>query len=264
MSNGWFKKKDPALLLALYLPLLIRFYQDGADAALQRLIVMVLVFAVAYGWSAIFAKRMGQGPAAEQVYFAMVFSLLLPAPVSWGGAMVVASFGWVFGREVFGGKAILPPALIALAFALFSFPGGGYEEQWILSATPNPWLAASCLPGAAWLLWKGLLPWRVLTGVFVGAAAVALLMTAGEAPPWWHHFMLGAFVPGVLFLAAASENMPRAESARWLYGVLIGALIIVIRLANPDQPDGVVLAILLGGLLAPLVDRALSWRPAHG
>jgi len=251
------------LALALSPPLLVRFVEDSADQGPARLVLLVLAFAVAYAWSAVFSGRLGQKPESSQLNFAMLFTLLLPAPVGWGGALLATSFGWVFGREVFGGKAILSPALVALAFAIFSFPKGGYETLLILSAQPSLLLALSCLPGAAWLLWKGILPWRIVVGAAAGAAATVLLIASPEAPAWWEHFLLGSFGIGILFLTAAPESTPRTENARWLYGAMVGALVITIRLANPDQPDGVVLAALLGGLFAPLLDRAVSWRTRH-
>ena len=163
----------------------------------------------------------------------------------------------------FGGKAILPPALVALSFAIFSFPGGGYETLEILSAAPNPLLALSCLPGAAWLLWKRRLAWQIIVGAVAGAVLAALLLPEPSSLIWWKHFILGTFSIGIVFLAAAPEAAPRLTGAHWLYGAMIGGLIIVIRLANPDHPDGVVLAVLIGGLFAPLLDRAVAWRPSH-
>ncbi len=262
-THGRWWQKDFQFTLALIPPLLVRFYTDGQDMALQRLVLLVLLFAVAYGWSIVFTKQIGKTPTADQFNFAMLFSLLLPSPVGWGGAVLAASFGWVFGREIFGGKTVLSPVVIALAFAIFSFPEGGYETLWILSAAPDHLLAMSCLPGAAWLLWKGILSWRVVVGAVAGVAATILLMSQPESSSWWAHFILGTFAPGILFMAAAPESMPRSESARWAYGLMVGALIILIRTANPDQPDGMVFAVLLGSLFAPLVDRAFSWRPKH-
>lgn len=260
LTIHWFRHNDLSLSLALSPPLLVRFIEDGADTAPVRLALLAMAFSVAYAWSAVFARRLGQKPENNQLNFAMLFTLMLPAPVGWIGALLATSFGWVFGREVFGGKAILSPALVALAFAIFSFPKGGYETQLILSAQPSLLLALSCLPGAVWLLWNGMLPWRIVVGAAAGAAATALLFAVPAAPSWWQHFVLGSFSIGILFLAAARESAPNTEKARWLYGVMVGALVITIRLANPDQPDGVVLAALLGGLFAPLLDRALSWR----
>ena len=260
MAIQWFKNNDLPFLLALSPPLLVRFFGDGPDAATQRLALLVLAFGLAYAWSAVFERQIRRSPQGAQLHFAMLFVLFLPAPVGWVGAVLAVSFGWVFGREIFGGRAILPPALIALAFAIFSFPAGGYETLQILSAPPEPLLALACLPGAAWLLWKKAIAWPVVVGAALGVVLAAWLVGAPSSPPWWSHFALGTFSIGILFVAAAEECAPHTERACWLYGLLIGALIVSIRLANPEQPDGVALAVLLGGLFAPLLDRALSWK----
>lgn len=254
-------RDDLLRMLALAPPLAVRLYSEGTEAALQRLLLLVLALGIAYGWAALFARRAGRPPGSGLPAFAMTFVLLLPGPVAWGGAVLALSFGAVFGREIFGGRAILPPALIGLAFAIFSFPEGGFEALGILALSPDLLFAMSCLPGAAVLMLRGTLPWQVPAGAVVGAVAVGLLMSD---PAWWGHLGLGSFAPGVLFLAAAPEGAVTGKSARWLHGILVGALIVVIRLANPDQPDGVVFAALLGGVFAPLLDRALGWRPRHG
>lgn len=256
-------RQDLPKALALVPPLLVRFSEDDASAALARLTLLALTFAVAWGWSAVFARRLGQRPEASQAQFAMLFVLMLPAPVGWGGTVIATSFGWVVGQAIFGGKPILPPALVALAFAIFSFPGGGYETLEILMTPSSRLLALSCLPGAGWLLWKGHLPWRIVAGAIAGAGAAGLLLAGPSSLPWWEHFILGTFAIGILFIAAAPEVAPRLQGARWLFGAMVGGMIIVIRLANPDQPDGVVLAILIGGLFAPLLDRILGWRASH-
>ncbi len=256
-------QSDFSIALVLAPPLLVRFSEDDSNVALARLGLMAMTFAVAWGWSAVFAKRLGKQPEASQVQFALLFALMLPAPAGWGGALLATSFGWVIGHEIFGGKPILPPALVALAFAIFSFPEGGYETLDILSSSPSPLLALSCLPGAGWLVWKELLPWRIVAGAIAGAAAAGLLIVDPSSLLWWEHFILGTFAIGILFIAASPEAVPHLQGARWLYGAMIGTLIIVIRLTNPDQPDGVVLAILTGALFAPLLDRALAWRISH-
>ena len=254
-------RNDALWVLALAPPLAVRFYEDGTEAAVERLLLLAVALAITYGWALLFARRAGRplGPGLPAA--ALIFALMVPGPVGWGGAVLALSFGAVFGREMFGGRAILPPALIALAFAIFSFPDGGFELENYLALPPDPLFAAACLPGAAVLMLRGELAWQVAAGAVAGVAAVGLLL--GE-PAWWEHFGLGAFATGVLFLAAAPEGAAQGAAARLLHGVLVGGLIVLIRLADPDQPDGVVFAVLLGGLFAPLLDRALAWRPGHG
>lgn len=253
-------RNDLLWVLALTPPLAVRLYGDGTDMAMQRLLLLALALGITYAWAALFARRAGRPIGPGLPASAMIFVLMLPGPVAWGGAVLALSFGAVFGREMFGGRAILPPALIGLAFAIFSFPEGGFEARGILALSPDPLFALSCLPGAAALMLRGALAWQVGAGAVIGATSAGLLM--GD-PAWWEHFGLGAFTAGVLFLAASPDGAVAGKSARWLHGLLVGGLIIVIRLANPDQPDGVVFAALLGGLFAPLLDRALAWRPRH-
>jgi len=254
-------RDDLLWVLALVPPLGVRLYGAGTEAATQALLLLALAFGIAYGWAALFARGAGRPLGPGLPAFAMTFVLMLPGPVALGGTVLALSFGAVFGREIFGGRAILSPALVGLAFAIFSFPEGGFEARGILARPPDLLFAMSCLPGAVILALRGSLAWQVAIGAVVGAVTAGLLM--GD-PAWWTHLGRGAFAAGVLFLAAAPEGAVRGESARWLHGVLVGVLIVVIRLANPDQPDGVVFAALLGGLFAPLLDRALSWRPSHG
>lgn len=254
-------RDDLLWALALMPPLIVRVSGEAADAVPQRLLLLILALALPYGWAALFAHRSGRPLGPGLPAFAMAFVVLLPGPVGWGGAALALSFGAVFGREIFGGRAILPPALVALAFAIFSFPAGGYEARGVLGQQSNALLALSCLPGAAMLVWRGMLAWQVAAGAIAGAMLAALQM--GDAG-WWQHPVLGAFAPAVLFLATAPESSVAGRSARWPHGLLVGALIVFIRLADPDQPDGVVFAVLLGALFAPLLDRALAWRPRHG
>lgn len=250
-----------ALSLALIPPLLVRVFEDSVDSAGFRLGLLALAFLVTHAWRAVFSEgRLWQMPAGEQFSFALLFTIMLPAPVGWGGAILSTSFGWVFGREIFGDKAILSPGLVALAFAIFSFPQGGYEAQSIFSTPTNPVLVFACLPGAAWLLWRRFLAWQTFAGALLGVAAASLLLTVPGAPAWWQHYVLGGYFVGVAFLAAAPGSAPDIPLACWLHGAVVGTMIVVFRLFNPVQPDGVVFAVLIGALFAPLLDRALIWR----
>ena len=231
---------DRQWVAALAPPLAVRLYSDPPETAVQRLLLLAVSLGVVYAWAALFARSGGRPLGRGLPAFAMTFVLLLPAGVAWDSAVVALSFGAVFGREIFGGRPPLPPALIGLSFAIFSFPDGGFETDGVLARSPDVLFAAACLPGAA---------------------AVGLLMGDAE---WWQHPGLGTFAAGVLFMAAVSGNAGTGQAARWLHGLLVGALIAMIRLATPEHPDGVISAVLLGALFAPLVDRVLSWRSSHG
>lgn len=254
------EREDAWWIAALLPPLACRLIAEGAEAASQRLMLLVLAAALAHGWAFLFARTAGRPMGAGLIPFAILVALLPPGPVGWGMAALAVSFGCVFGREVFGGRPPLPPAAVAMAFALFSFPGAGFEARDILSAAPDPWFALSCLPGAAILAWRGRLSWQVAAAALAGAVLAGVAMGAAA---WWEQPLLGGFAPAILFLAAGPEAAPRAFPARLAYGMLAGGLVVLIRMADPNQPDGAIFAVLLAALFAPLLDRALGWRPRH-
>ncbi len=253
--------EDTIKIAGLSLPLAARLFADGAEAGADRLLLLLLSLSVAYAWGANFARRDERAIGQGLIPYVLMFVVFLPSPVSLVSAGVAISFGSIFGREVFGGKPIMPPALIALAFALFSYPDGGFQVRHLLNQTPDPVFAAACVAGGAIYLWKGFLEWRVAAGALLGSALGSQLMIGSIS---WEQPLLGAYIAGVLFLAASTESAPRAASARWVQGLLVGVLVMVIRIADPDQPDGIIFAALLGCLFAPLLDRALMWRPLRG
>ncbi len=110
--------------------------------------------------------------------------------------------------------------------------------------------------GAAILLWSGVASWRTMLSVFVGGALVAFLFR-GMMPadfPWYEHLTVGGFCFGAVFMATDPVTSPRTDAGKWVYGLLIGAVAIVIRVLNPGYPEGMMLAILLMNVFAPLCD----------
>ncbi len=90
-------------------------------------------------------------------------------------------------------------------------------------------------------------------------AAVLFNQLVGTALPFgdlsWHwHLTLGSFAFGIVFLATDPVTSAATDLGRWIYGILIGALVVVIRVANVTHPDGVMFAILFGNIVAPLID----------
>ena len=73
--------------------------------------------------------------------------------------------------------------------------------------------------------------------------------------PFWQHLMLGGFAFGAVFMATDPVSAAQTERGKWIYGFLIGLLAILIRVLNPAFPEGVMLAILLMNVFAPLIDH---------
>ena len=119
----------------------------------------------------------------------------------------------------------------------------------------------ACLFGAFVLLITGIASWRIMASMLLGGFLCATFFwLQGSAvnpmysiPPHWH-LVLGGFAFGLVFMATDPVSAAHTPVGQWLYGMLIGSLAILIRVANPAYPEGVMLAILLGNVFAPLFD----------
>jgi Na+-transporting NADH:ubiquinone oxidoreductase subunit B len=121
--------------------------------------------------------------------------------------------------------------------------------------------------GAIILLWTGVASFKIICSVFVGGALTALLFNGiGSADnlvaniPWYEHLVVGGFCFGAVFMATDPVTSPRTSGGKYIYGFFIGALAIIIRAYNPGYPEGMMLAILMGNLIAPLIDYCFVQR----
>ena len=116
--------------------------------------------------------------------------------------------------------------------------------------------------GAVILLWMGIASWRTMLSVFVGGAAMGLLFesTGATTMPWWHHFILGGFAFGAVFMATDPVTSCRTECGKYFYGFIIGAMAVIIRVKNAGYPEGMMLAIFFGNMIAPLIDHFVVER----
>jgi Na+-transporting NADH:ubiquinone oxidoreductase subunit B len=119
--------------------------------------------------------------------------------------------------------------------------------------------------GGAVLLLTRIASWRLIVGqllgiVFVAALANGLAGVAGVATlPWYWHLVLGSFAFGAVFVATDPASSASTDTGRWVQGFVAGSLIVIIRVANPARPDGVIVALLLASILAPLIDHVVIW-----
>ena len=116
--------------------------------------------------------------------------------------------------------------------------------------------------GAVILLWTGIASWRTMLSVFVGGAAMGILFESVGATtmPWWHHFVLGGFAFGAVFMATDPVTSCRTEGGKYIYGFIIGAMAIIIRVQNAGYPEGMMLAIFFGNMIAPMIDHFIVER----
>ena len=116
--------------------------------------------------------------------------------------------------------------------------------------------------GAIILLWTGIASWRTMLSVFVGGGIMAAIFEATGASQmvWWHHFILGGFAFGAVFMATDPVTSCRTECGKYIYGFLIGAMAVIIRVMNAGYPEGMMLAIFFGNMFAPTIDHFIVER----
>ncbi|MBQ9677723.1 MAG: NADH:ubiquinone reductase (Na(+)-transporting) subunit B [Prevotella sp.] len=116
--------------------------------------------------------------------------------------------------------------------------------------------------GAVILLWTGIASWRTMLSVFVGGAVMGLLFqqTGSTSMVWWHHFVMGGFAFGAVFMATDPVTSCRTLTGQYIYGFIIGAMAIIIRVMNAGYPEGMMLAIFFGNMIAPLIDHFIVER----
>ncbi len=122
--------------------------------------------------------------------------------------------------------------------------------------------ALCCLIGAIILLWTGIASWRIMVSFFVGGLSMGLLLNVvgGDTSQFMGldpitQLMLGGFMFGLVFMATDPVTASQTNSGKWIYGFICGFLAILIRIANPAYPEGVMLAILFGNVMAPMIDH---------
>ena len=119
----------------------------------------------------------------------------------------------------------------------------------------------ACLIGMVFLLVIGVASWRIILSMFVGGMGLATILWAvgsdtnaafALGPVW--HFVLGGFAFGMIFMATDPVTAACTRTGQYIYGLLIGILIIIVRVFNPAYPEGTMLVILFGNCFAPLID----------
>ncbi len=116
------------------------------------------------------------------------------------------------------------------------------------------------LLGAIFLVFVGVGSWKIILSVFAGGAVMGLIINAfgGNAlmeMPFWQHLIVGGFAFGAVYMATDPVSATQTERGKWIYGFLIGVFAILIRVFNPGYPEGMMLAILLMNVFAPLIDH---------
>ena len=223
------------------------------------------ILAVATAFSVIFAKEIFGGTGMNVFNVALIARafLFFAYPTKMSGDAV-----WVSGDSILGiGKSVDGlTAATALGEASTATTATGFPEfSWdmvigLIPGSIGETSVIAILLGAALLLLTGIASWKVMFSVFFGGAFMGLIFnmfgpdTAMAHMPWWEHLILGGFCFGAVFMATDPVTASRTETGKYIYGFLIGVMAIVIRVLNPGYPEGMMLAILLMNIFAPLID----------
>lgn len=124
--------------------------------------------------------------------------------------------------------------------------------------------AFACLIGAIILIASGVGSWKIIVSCCVGLVGMGLVMnlfapadipTHAMHTPAYYHLLIGSFAFGAVYMATDPVSAAHTEKGKWIYGILIGAFTVILRVFNPAYPEGVMLSILLMNVCAPLIDH---------
>ena len=223
------------------------------------------MLALAVAFAVIFAKEIfgGTGMNIFNVAIAARMFLFFSYPSKMTGDTI-----WVANNSIFGLGNTLPDGLTAatplgevaqgiapnasLCDMIYGFIPGSIGETSVIAIAL----------GAILLLWTGIASWKIMLSVFVGGGLMAVLFQSLGMTEiqWYEHIVLGGFCFGAVFMATDPVTSARTESGKWVYGFLIGAIAVIVRVMNPGYPEGMMLAIFFGNMCAPLIDYCVVQR----
>ncbi len=223
------------------------------------------ILAIAVAFAVIFAKEIFGGTGMNIFNVALVARafLFFSYPTKMSGDTV-----WVANESIFGLGNNLPDAFTCATplSGVASGAGAGYPIiDSICGFIPGSIGETSVIAiaiGAVILLWTGIASWKTMLSVFAGGGIVAAIFVSADMTviPWYEHLVLGGFAFGAVFMATDPVTSARTEAGKWVYGFIIGALAVIIRVMNPGYPEGMMLAILFANMFAPLIDYCVVQR----
>ncbi|MDR3194766.1 MAG: NADH:ubiquinone reductase (Na(+)-transporting) subunit B [Tannerella sp.] len=238
--------------------------------------------AVATAFAVIFAKEVFGGTGYNIFNVALVTRAFLffayPAAMSGDSVFVRtgSTFGLGAGTVVDGFSGATPLGQVGIAsseqigsFQLFDtlgHPLTAWDSFFgLIPGSIGETSTLAILLGAAVLLFTGVASWKTMLSVFVGGGLTAALFnligsTVAMSLSPLDHILLGGFAFGAVFMATDPVTSARTETGKYIYGFLVGMMAILIRTLNPGYPEGMMLAILLMNIFAPLIDHYVVER----
>ena len=238
------------------------------------------MIAVATAFAVVFAKEVFGGTGYNVFNVALVTRAFLffsyPAAMSGDSVWVRLGSSFGFGGEgqvVDGFSGATPLGQIAAAKG--TLPDihntlGGALTDWdaflgFLPGSVGEVSTLAILIGALILIFTGIASYKIMVSGVVGVFAMASLFNAIGATPAMqvsalHHLLYGGFAFGIVFMATDPVTAARTEAGKWVYGFLVGVMVVFIRVLNAGYAEGMMLAILLMNTFAPLIDYIVVER----
>ena len=259
---------------------------------LWKVLPMIIVsYVVGLGIEFAVAQMKGHEINEGFLVSGLLIPMIMPVEAPLWMVALSTAFAVIIGKEIFGGTGmnIWNPALLARAFFFFSYPSmisgdkvwiAGDTADAISQATPLAQMAlgqpltystadmfwgfipgsvgetsAFCiLIGAVILLLTNVASWRTMISVFVGGYLMALIFQPISGVEAYQQLLMGGFAFGAVFMATDPVTSAQTNTGKYVYGLLIGAMAVIIRCINPGYPEGMMLASLLMNTFAPLID----------
>lgn len=255
-------------------------------------VVPMIVVSYVVGLGIEFAAAQIKGHEINEGFLVsgLLIPLIMPVEAPLWMIALSTAFAVIIGKEIFGGTGmnIWNPALLARAFFFFSYPSMiSGDKVWVADmpdgytqATPLAQMALGqplnyssadmfwglipgsvgetstfcVLIGAAIMLATNVASWRIMLSVFAGGLLMGLAFQPLTGVPAYDQLLMGGFAFGAVFMATDPVTSSQTNTGKVIYGLLIGAMAVIIRCINPGYPEGMMLAILLMNTSAPLID----------
>ncbi len=183
--------------------------------------------------------------------------LFFAYPASMSGDKV-----WIAEKaDTFSGATPLADAALAIGDKSVEFTHSLADMFWgFIPGSIGETSLVAILIGAVILLVTGVGSWRIMLSVVLGTTLTGLLVNVFSLNsymelPFYYHFVMGGFAFGMVFMATDPVTAAQTNRGKWWFGFFIGVLIVIVRIFNPAYPEGVMLAILLMNVFAPLIDH---------
>ena len=228
--------------------------------------VPLWMLALAVAFSVIFVKEVFGGTGINIWNPALVARafLFFSYPSSMSGSSVWVSKTWA-GIDGVDAVSAATPLAIAHDGAYDAATGAVGQYSFMdmfygfIPGSTGETSVIAILIGAFILVWTGVASWKIMVSSIAGGLLVGWLgqISGATVIPCYYQLVMGGFLFGSVFMATDPVTAAQTETGKWIYGFLVGALAVVVRLWNPGYMEGMMLAILLMNTMAPLIDHCV-------